>query len=120
MTAVTTPSVAQALARYPVLRDLADVAGGRAWRWIPGADGSLTGTRAWPEGSIDTIVILGETDAAAYRTDGGDEEVFRVSGTLADVVDGLRHVPAPGSPGAPFLALARPPRLIRPRIGDLL
>lgn len=109
---MTTPNRDQALARYPVLRDLVDVTGS-AWRWMAIAS-TIHGVRAWAGGTVDTILIRGETDAAALRTAPDDEEVWKVDGTVADVVDGLYHLPAPGAPGAPRLALARPPRLVRP------
>lgn len=52
--------------------------------------------RLHPDGSVDSLAIRSETDAHAHRINDADELVWRVDGTVCEVVALLREFTAPG------------------------
>lgn len=105
-----------ALAAYPTLRNLLrlDAAG---WTWMPppldeeGRPLEIHGVRFWPDQpDVDALRVRGEKDARAIRSDPAGGLLWESEGTLADVVDGLLHLPPPGSPYAPRLVIGAAPK----------
>lgn len=73
----------------------------------------LVGVREWPGGWMDHFHLRTDTDCWAARATHDDELVWERSGGLAEVVDALFELPAPGQPHAPKLVRAAAPlRLI--------
>lgn len=70
------------------------------WRVTP-SRGCVTVTRGWPDGSVDTLIILSPETAYARRDDAGNRQVWAVRGTVEQIVTAARDVPAPGAPDAP-------------------
>ncbi len=108
------------VARYPELTGLITLREDRKWRFMPnylyGELELLVGFYVWlPEGWSDAIAIASRTDARAYRCDPAGGEVWGHEGRLAEVLNLLTELPAPGEPGAPYLVKAKAHRLWVPR-----
>ena len=107
-----------AIAAFPELRRLVDLR--RAdWRFTPGTDAEgqlrqINAVRTWPGGYADALLVRYTTDAAGIRCDHAGGVLWQRDGTLAEVVDGLLALPAPGAPGAQRLVKATVPRLWTP------
>lgn len=116
-----TPADRAAIAVYPQLRGLVELRDRGGWLFQPVlVDGELelvTGARAWPDGWSDAIAIRDLGDAKAFRCDPTGGEVWKVEGTLTDVLDGLVDLPRPAEPNAPRLVKATTPQLWTPRDG---
>jgi hypothetical protein len=111
------PDPGAALAEFPELRRLVDLL--RAgWQLLPvSSGGELTevrGVRVWPDEWVDAITMRFTTDAAGLRRDRSGGVVWEHAGNLADVVDGLLALPAPGDPAAPRLRIRTSTRLWTP------
>jgi hypothetical protein len=99
-----------ALAMFPELQRLADLRDA-GWSFVPVTDDGgevveLRGVRAWPDGYADALMVRYTTDAAGLRCNDTGALVWQREGGLAEVVDGLLTLPAPGAPGAPQLELS--------------
>lgn len=70
---------------------------------IDGAVNGVHGTLTWDGGWVDAMRVRYTTDAAALRCDSSGGVVWKISGTLNDVCDGLRSLPSPHDPRAPNL-----------------
>jgi hypothetical protein len=109
---------AAALTEYPELRGLAELRATGAWMFQPvivhGELQLLTGARLWLGGWSDALAIRDRHDAKAFRCDPAGGEVWGREGRMADVVEALLALPAPGQPGAPSLVKATAPRLWTP------
>jgi hypothetical protein len=108
-----------AVALYPVLARLIDLRQSGGWVFQPavldGAVELLAGHRVWRVGGwSDAITIRSETDAKAFRCNADGGVVFRVEGTLREVLDALIGLPEPGTPDAPILVIGRRPTLWLP------
>jgi hypothetical protein len=106
---------AAALTAFPELRHLLrlDAAG---WTWMPpsvdeaGHVVEVHGLRLWlGQPDVDALRVRGPGDARALRCDPDGGLLWECEGTLGDVVDGLLHLPPPGSPYAPRLVLGSAP-----------
>lgn len=75
------------------------------WVSVPFVRDMVAYLRLHPDGSVDSLAIRSEADAHAHRINGDDDLVWRVDGTVCEVVAHLRGLPAPGEPGAPVIAL---------------
>lgn len=100
---------AEALTAFPELRGLVDL-GRLCWEWLdPARDDTghvveIHGVRNWPStGQVDAIRVRSATDAAGVRIDHEGGVLWQREGGLVDVVNGLRELPEPGTPGAPCL-----------------
>jgi hypothetical protein len=72
----------------------------------------LAGWRVWLLGGwSDAVTIRSQTDAKAFRCNADGGTVWKLEGTLNDVVDGLIDLPTPDAPHAPKLVLGRRPTL---------
>jgi hypothetical protein len=111
----------EALRRWPVLQKLID-ARRVGWSFAHAEQGSaqeITGLRVWPDGSADVMRFRSETDAEALRINPDDPPgiVWKRDGTLDKVIDGLRELPPPGHPYAPWLVLgSAPPQPLTARL----
>ena len=110
--------VEEAIRRYPRLAGLRAMVE-RGWKFfIREADGRLLqvdGFYCWPQDITDAIAIHSETNACGCRTHGDEHDiVWKQTGTVADVIDGLLELPAPGEPNAPHLVRGAAPRLWTP------
>jgi hypothetical protein len=92
----------------PVLRDLRALVSSDGWGKLRGSPDLLVYIHPWPDDSVDTLAIRGETDALAERTNPAGEPIWRREGTLADAIDALRELPPPDAPYAPRLVLPGP------------
>ena len=74
---------------------------------------TVEGFRLWPGGWMDVVRVLGDAEAMALRTDGSEPPgiVWERTGTLADITDALRSLPAPDHHLAPRLVRATGPIL---------
>jgi len=70
------------------------------WRVVP-SPGCLTVTRGWPDGSVDTLIILSPETAYGRRDDSRERQVWAVKGSAEQIVAAARAVPAPFAPNAP-------------------
>jgi hypothetical protein len=71
-------------------------------RWqITPAPGCLTATRAWPDGSADTLVILSPETAYGRREDPRGRQVWSVRGTVEKIVAAAVDVAPPFALNAP-------------------
>jgi hypothetical protein len=111
-----TPSAGHAVkaAELPELHKLARLRD-TGWHFLPvtDADGDLVevrGVRTWPDSaSADAVLIRYLTDAAGLRVDHDGGVVWHLEGGLAEVIDGLLALPAPGFSGAPRLVRGTSP-----------
>ncbi|MGO1056961.1 hypothetical protein [Crossiella sp. CA198] len=109
-----------AIHAYPVLAGLAMIKDA-GWSFlhrsvVDGVPTQIDGFRAWPDGWIDAIRVLSETDAMALRTNGDEPPglVWERTGTLADVIEGLLGLPMPDDRLSPRLVRAKGPMLWTP------
>ena len=70
------------------------------WRVVP-SPGCITVTRGWPDGSVDTLIILSTETAYGRRDDAREHQVWAIKGTVEEIVEAARDVPAPFAPNAP-------------------
>ena len=101
----------------PSIRALNALVSSHGWHSLAGSPDLLVYIRPWPNGSVDTLAVRGETDALAERTNRTGEPVWRREGTLTDAIDALREIPPPDAANAPRLLLpgkATRPHLWRP------
>ena len=70
------------------------------WRVVP-SPGCVTVTRGWPDGSVDTLIILSPETAYGRRDDARERQVWAVKGTVEQIVAAARDVPPPLAPNAP-------------------
>ena len=89
------------------LRDLGELMASGGWRFLPGPPNAVVVIRAWPDGSVDTLAVRGESEALAERTNAIGHPVWRRVGALADIITELRGLPTPDAPDAPRLVLPR-------------
>lgn len=88
------------------LTELTALVGEGDWTPLPSAPaGVLVFVRPWPDGSVDTLIIRGQPQVNAERTNPTGHPVWRSEGTVTEVVEALRNVPEPGSPDAPHSLL---------------
>jgi hypothetical protein len=105
-----TDSDRKAVALYPELQRLIDI---RELGWVFRVEPSedllaVKGLYLHRVGMVhwaDMLEIRNLTDAAAVRLNPGRALVWKVTGTLVDIVDGLMQLPHPSSPFAPRLVL---------------
>jgi hypothetical protein len=100
-----------ALAAFPVLQRLADLRDA-GWSFLPVTDdggemAELRGVHAWLSGYADALRVAYTIDAAGMRVDHTGGVVWQCEGGLAEVVDGLFALPAPGTRHAPRLGRGR-------------
>lgn len=69
------------------------------WRVVP-SPGCVTMTRGWPDGSVDTLVLLSPDSAYAVREDSQGRRPWSIRGKLDQIVDQARSLAAPDSPDA--------------------
>jgi hypothetical protein len=110
-----------AVALYPELRRLIMLREDRRWRFTPNYRHDemvlVVGVRVWPLGWSDVVAIADRDDARAARWDPAGGEVKSWEGGLAEVIDALVEVPAPGQFGAPHLVRGPARRLWLPGHG---
>jgi hypothetical protein len=111
----STETERRALAAFPEIQHLLDLQAA-GWSFIPVHDteGELyqvNGVHTWAGGYADALAVRYTTDAAALRCDHTGGVVWQREGTLAEVVNGLLTLPAPGEPSAPRLVTASVPSL---------
>lgn len=70
------------------------------WRVVP-SPGCVTMTRGWPDGSVDTLVLLSPDSAYAVREDSQGRRPWSMRGTLELIVGHVRRLVAPDHPDAP-------------------
>lgn len=70
------------------------------WRVVP-SPGCVTMTRGWPDGSVDTLMLLSPDSAYAVREDPQGEQPWSMRGTLQQIVGHARRLVAPVHPDAP-------------------
>jgi hypothetical protein len=107
---MTTESDRTAVALYPELQGLIDI---RELGWVfrlelPGNAIVVKGLYLHRDGMVhwaDMLQIRDRTDCAAVRLNPHRELVWRLTGTLVDIVNGLTELPPPLSPLAPRLVL---------------
>jgi hypothetical protein len=107
-----------AVAAFPQLQRLIDLRDAQ-WTFLPGTDGDgelqqINALHTWPGGYADALRVRYTTDAAGIRCDHTGGVLWQREGTLAEVVDGLRALPTPGSRLAPRLVIGRAPTLWTP------
>jgi hypothetical protein len=106
-----------ALREFPELQHLADLRDAD-WNFLPTlVDGKLIevhGFLTWPRGWADAVRVRYTTDAAGLRIDCDGGITWTREGTLAEVVQGLISLPAPGDRLAPGLVFASAPKLLLP------
>lgn len=90
------------------LRAFTDLVTSDGWRPLPGPPAAVIHLHPWPDGSVDTLVLLGETEALIERTNPVGQPVWRANDTLIKVIAAYRDVPAPFAPDAPRAPLADP------------
>jgi hypothetical protein len=61
----------------------------------------VTMIREWPDGSVDTLIVLSPDTAYGRREDGQQRPMKQERGTANEVARLMQHLPAPGTPGAP-------------------
>ncbi|WIY01847.1 hypothetical protein QRX60_48910 [Amycolatopsis mongoliensis] len=102
-----TDAVRQAIAHFPELARLHELANTEVWTFVPVvADGEVIevrGARAWRTGWADAFLVRYVTDAMALRVAPKGGVVWHTDGSLVEVVDSLIDLPLPGTPGAPHL-----------------
>lgn len=70
------------------------------WRVVP-SPGCLTVTRAWPDGSADTLIILSPETAYGRREDARRRQVWSVRGTVERIVAAAVDLAPPFAVNAP-------------------
>jgi hypothetical protein len=61
----------------------------------------VTMIREWPDGSVDTLIVLNPDTAYGRRDDSRQQPVKQERGTADEVARVMQNLPAPGAPGAP-------------------
>jgi len=110
-----------AFAEYPESQEvqrLADLGAQGGWRFaieheVEGEQApSISGVRAWPDGSADLLVVLNYTIALARRTNPAGGIVWRHGPAgLGDVVDSLLELVPPDDPRAPKRVIGAGPNM---------
>lgn len=99
---------------YPELQRIIDLCAA-GWCFVPrvecGEMAELRGVRTWPGGWADALLVRYVTDARGVRVDHAGGITWQREGTLAEVVDGLLTLPAPGDRAAPRVVVGRVPTL---------
>jgi hypothetical protein len=85
----------------PALRAFADLVSSGGWVPLDGQSNTVILMHPWPDGSVDTIVLLSEDEALIDRTNPVGLSVWRVTGTVTEVIAALREVPPPFALDAP-------------------
>jgi hypothetical protein len=93
----------------PAMRAVGDLINTGAWFKLPGPPSMVILMHAWDDESVDTLALHSETDALAERTNPDGEPVWRHNGTVTEVIDALRQLPAPYAPDAPHEPLVDTP-----------
>jgi hypothetical protein len=112
-------NVALIVARYPELGRLVELEAA-GWSFIHRLDGDgvdqVDAFREWPDGWMDCLRVRSATDVMALRSAGGDPPAmtWERTGDLAEVVDALIGLPAPGERTAPRLVRGVAPQLWTP------
>lgn len=101
----------EAVRRYPRLRDVLTLME-LDWKFISHEDTDgrpthLDGFLCWPDGvTTDALSVHSETNAFGVRTLGtAGDIVWKRTGGLSEVIDGLLELPAPHEPNAPRLVI---------------
>jgi hypothetical protein len=68
-----------------------------------------TGARCWPDGSVDTLLIVGVECGYARRDDHLGRMVWQLRGEIEDVAIAAENLAPPGSPDAPHEPLPEAP-----------
>lgn len=97
------------------VRELAELVNSGGWRRLPGPPELVVLLHPYPDGSVDTLSVRGESDALVERTNYEGNPVKHETGTLLDMIAVLREMPAPGEPGAPTLVVAKRREPLDPR-----
>jgi hypothetical protein len=110
----------EAFAGYPEHQEvqrLAELGARGDWRFavqheVEGEQApSITGIRAWPDGSADLLVVRDYTVAQARRTNPAGGIVWRHEAGLGEVVDGLLELAPPEDPRAPTRVIGAGPNM---------
>lgn len=109
----------QAVAEFPELQRLIDLRDGGGWQFLIATNEQnhvteVRAVRTYPAGYADALMVRSTDDAAALRGDHTGGVVWTQEGSLAEVVDELIVLPAPGTPTAPRLVRATMPKLWTP------
>lgn len=71
------------------------------WAVVPSGQGQVSMTRAWPEETVDLIVIVGPGAAYASRYDPTGRELWTLEARPAQAVAAVLNLAPPDTPGAP-------------------
>jgi hypothetical protein len=85
----------------PALRAFQDLISTGGWVPLPGPPNLVVRMHPWPDGSVDTIVLLGEDEALIDRTDPVGKPVWRTDGTVTEVIAAYRQLSPPFALDAP-------------------
>lgn len=84
------------------LNELKEFVGGGDWTPLMSAPAdTLVFIRSWPDNSADTLIIRGQPDVSAERTNPAGQPVWRENGTVTAIVRALRDLAEPEAPEAP-------------------
>jgi hypothetical protein len=61
----------------------------------------ITMVREWPDGSVDTLIVLNSDTAYGRREDGHHRPMKQERGAANEVARLMQQLPLPGTPGAP-------------------
>ncbi|ONI83738.1 hypothetical protein ALI22I_35370 [Saccharothrix sp. ALI-22-I] len=112
-------AAATAVRLFPELGRLAELEAA-GWSFIHHRDGEgvkqVDAFRSWPGGWLDCLRVRSATEAMGLRSNGGDPPglLWERTGALAEVVEALIGLPAPGARTAPRLVLGTAPQLWMP------
>jgi hypothetical protein len=94
----------------PALQAFADLVNSGGWFPLPGPPNQVIRMHPWPDGTVDTFVLLSEDEALLDRTNPVGQPVWRANGTVAEVIAAYQKVPPPFAMNAPREPLAAPNR----------
>jgi hypothetical protein len=90
------------------LRAFADLVNSGGWFPLPGPPNQVIRMHPWPDGSVDTLVMLGEDQVLIDRTNPVGQPVWRANGTVTEVIAAYHEVPPPFALDAPGEPLGDP------------
>ena len=92
------------------LRAFTELVSSGGWLPLAGASNQVIRMHPWPDGSVDTLLMLSQTEALITRTNPAGQPVWTAKSPVTEVIAALREVPPPMALDAPRTPLPAPNR----------
>jgi hypothetical protein len=94
----------------PALQAFQALVNSGGWVPLPGPPNQVIRMHPWPDGTVDTLVLLSEDQALIERTNPVGQPVWRTNSTVTEVIAAYHELPPPMALDAPRSPLAAPHR----------